>query len=154
MISKLESFWIRFILRFAIGFLFLFAAIGQFNSGGQISLDGARKFADTLSKGFASTWMADIKLGAYTGVDFSWGFLYALPFIFSLLATMILTGIGARIALRAGALLLVCLGLGKYMQGPEGIATTANDYLFALIICIGLFFYGLADREREASAAA
>ena len=154
MISKLESFWIRFIIRFAIGFLFLFAALGQFGYGGQLSVESAKKFGDALSKGFNGTWMGDITVGVFTGLDFARFFLTALPFIFSLLAVMILTGLGCRIALRAGAILLICLGLGKYMQGPEGITTTANDYLFAFIICVALFFYGLADRERQVEAAA
>jgi|SRR5437867_3265556 len=152
MISKLESFWIRFIIRFAIGFLFLFAALGQFNFGGEISVESAKKFADSLSSGFKSTWLADIAIGDYTGVDVARWFLLGLPFAFSLLAAMILTGIGCRLALRLGAILLVCLGLGKYMQGPEGITTTATDYLFALIICVGLFVYGLLDRQKEVPA--
>jgi|RhiMethySRZTD1v2_1073278.scaffolds.fasta_scaffold50635_2 hypothetical protein len=142
-VSKFERFWIKFILRFAIGFLFLFAAIGQFNAGGEPGVESARTFAKNLSGGFKSTWIADVQLGQYTGLDVVQGFLFGLPFAFLLLSAMILTGIGVRIALRAGAILLICLGLGKYMQGPEGIATTANDFLFALIICIGLFFYGL-----------
>lgn len=179
MISKLESFWIKFILRFAIGFLFLFAALGQFSVPGMIPEETARKFedkshvlggdgilgrcaraavalhynvkkfAEQLSGGFKSTWIADIRIGEVTGLDMVAWFLYALPYVFTLLAAMILTGLGTRIALRAGALLLVCLGLGKYLQGPEGIATTANDFLFALIICIGLFFYGLERRHAH-----
>lgn len=179
MISKLESFWIKFILRFAIGFLFLFAALGQFNVSGTIPEETARKFedkeqllgregivgkaaragvalhynvkkfADGLAGGFKSTWVADIEVAGFTGAQFTGWFLYGLPYAFTLLAAMILSGIGTRIALRAGALLLVCLGLGKYLQGPDGIATTANDFLFALIICIGLFFYGLEKRPAQ-----
>ena len=154
MVSALERFWIKFILRFAIGFLFLLAAIGQFMAGGQDIKEGPKKFADGLSGGFKSTWLADIQVGAYSGLDFAWWFLYCLPFAFAGLSVLILTGILVRPALRAGALLLVCLGLGKYMQGPEGITTTANDFLFALIICIGLFFYALERKPaREAGGA-
>ncbi len=154
MISKLESFWIKFILRFAFGFLFLFAALGQFGYGGEISVASAIKFGKDLSGGFRGTWFADLGVGDFTGLDFSRMFLTALPFIFSVLSLMILTGLGCRIALRLGAILLISLGLGKYMQGPEGITTTALDFLFAFIICVGLFFYGLADRERSSEAAA
>ena len=153
MISKVESFWIKFILRFAIGFLFLFAALGQFYYGGADTLDGPRVFAENLSRGFASTWLADGNR-QFQRARFVLVPLQLAP-IFTGLAVLILTGIFVRPALRLGAILLVCLGLGKYMQGPEGIATTANDFLFALIICIGLFFYGLERRPApEASRAA
>jgi hypothetical protein len=39
------------------------------------------------------------------------------------------------------------LGLGKYLQND--VMTTAADFLFALIICIGLYFLSL-DRYSTA----
>jgi hypothetical protein len=148
MVSTVERFWIAFILRFAIGFLFLFASLNIFSVGPE-------KFADDLSKGFANTWMADIEMGGYTGLDATKKFLYAMPFILGGLSVPILTGIFLRPALRASALLLVMLGLGKYLQND--VATAANDFLFALIICIGLYFLSLekrpaAGRMEEAPA--
>src|SRR5678815_84078 len=83
-VSKFERFWIKFILRFAIGFLFLFAAIGQFNAGGEPGVESARTFAKNLSGGFKSTWIADVQLGQYTGLDVVQGFLFGLPFAFLL----------------------------------------------------------------------
>ena len=137
MVSKVERFWIVFILRFAIGFLFLFASIEQFNFGPE-------KFADELSKGFQSTWLADVHVGTFTGLDLVRNFLFAMPYILGGLSVLILTGIALRPALRLGALVLVALGLGKYLQ--KDIPTTANDFLFALIICIGLYFLSLERR--------
>lgn len=154
MVSKVERFWIKFILRFAIGFLFLVAALGQFYYGGADPLDGPRKFAEALSGGFKSTWIADIQVGSLSGVTFSYWFLLCLPYVFTGLATLILTGFFVRPALRLGAIVLICLGLGKYLQGPDGISTTAFDYLFALIICIGLFFYSLEKKPAAESSSA
>ncbi|HVR76031.1 MAG TPA: hypothetical protein VMT52_16995 [Planctomycetota bacterium] len=137
MVSKVERFWIAFILRFAIGFLFLFASIEQFNHGPE-------KFATDLSGGFKSTWIADVRVGDFTGLDLVYQFLRAMPYVLGGLSVLILTGIALRPALRLGALLLVALGLGKYLQ--KDIPTTANDFLFALIICIGLYFLSLDRR--------
>jgi ABC-type nitrate/sulfonate/bicarbonate transport system permease component len=140
MIPKVERFWITFILRFAIGFLFLFAAISQFRFGPE-------QFANQLSTSFQNTWLGDIQ--SYAGVDFAKGFLQAVPYILAGLSVPILTGIWLRPALRLGALLLVMMGLGNYIKND--LANTAADFLFALIICIGLFFLSL---ERQADLAA
>jgi hypothetical protein len=147
MVSKVERFWIAFILRFAIGFLFLFAALNIFNYGPE-------KFAADLSKGFQNTWLAtlEIQQGGYTGLDLVSYFLQGMPYVLAGLSVPILTGIFLRPALRLGALLLVMLGLGKYLQND--VMTTAADFLFALIICIGLYFlsldrgYSTARREE------
>jgi hypothetical protein len=151
MISTVERFWIAFILRFAIGFLFLFAGLKIFSEGPQ-------KFSEQLSGGFASTWIADIEIEAgsdeagqprvITGVDMAKYFLLGLPYVLTALSVPILTGIFLRPSLRLGAVLLVILGLGKYLQND--VATTAADFLFALIICIGLYFLSLDRRPIEA----
>ena len=160
MISRLERFWIVFILRFAFGFLFLFAALNIFHHG-------VEQFAAGLSGPIANTWIGDVEASAvslYTGLlwgdqavpfeqasrdAFIKGFLTAMPYVMCGLSVCILTGILLKTALRIGALLLVMLGLGKYLQND--VATTANDFLFALMICIGLYFLA---RERHAEAAA
>jgi hypothetical protein len=140
MVSKVERFWIVFILRFAIGFLFLFASLNIF-------FHGPDKFAAELSRGFERTWIANIELGSNTGLDFITFFLKGMPYVLGGLSVPILTGIFLRPALRLGALLLVMLGLGKYLQND--VMTTAADFLFALIICIGLYFLSLERRDRE-----
>ena len=143
MISRLEKFWIIFILRFAFGFFFLFAAINIFTYG-------VDKFATELGKGFEPTWIGNMAFAGYTGMDFVNLFLHAAPYIMTALAIPILTGILLRPALRGGALLCICFGLGKYTQND--IATTAADFLFALIICLGLYFMSLSDAQAKAKA--
>jgi hypothetical protein len=63
------------------------------------------------------------------------------------LSVPILTGILLKPALRFGALVLLCFGLGKYIQND--IPTTAADFLFAFIICVGLYFL---SQEKRADA--
>ena len=136
MLSKTERFWIAFIMRFAFGFLFLFASVNIF-------MYGTDKFAAELAKPFANTWVASID-GSTGFIDkFIEKFLIATPYIFGALSVPILTGIFLKPALRLGALMLVCLGLGKYIQND--IATTASDFTLAFIICLGLYALG---RER------
>ena len=115
MLSKAERFWISFILRFAFGFLFLLAALNIFSYG-------PSEFAEQLSKPMLATW-----IGSIEGADlFVYYLLLSMPFVMPVL--------------RLGALLLVCFGLGKYIQND--IPTTAADFLFALIICLGLYVLG------------
>lgn len=171
MISTVERFWIAFILRFAFGFLFLFAAINIFSFG-------TEKFAAQLAPPMAKTWMGDFDAKVVSLVDpditklddpqlqyaaavtavqagkkgMTVQFLEAMPYIMTALAVCILTGILLRLALRVGALFLVILGLGKYLQND--VATTAADFSFALMICIGLYFLSLQKQKETAPAPA
>lgn len=76
-------------------------------------------------------------------------FLLGLPFVFAALAVPILLGIFLRPALRLGAILLVMLGLGKYIADSTDLSTTANDFFFAFLICVGLYFLGQQDRQAK-----
>ena len=170
MISRVESFWIAFVLRFAFGFLFLFAALNIFTHG-------VEPFANGLSAPLADTWVGDVEASVVslsTGLfssqavpfedasrsAFLKGFLTALPYVMCGLSVCILTGLILRPALRIGALLLVMLGLGKYLQND--VAATANDFFFAFMICVGLYFLSRQHRaevivrreEEEAEALA
>ena len=136
MLSKVERFWITFILRFAFGFLFLFASLNIFSYG-------AESFATDLAKPFANTWLAKIP----DSDVFLKYFLLGVPYVLGALSVPILTGIFVKPALRLGALVLVCLGLGKYIQND--IATTASDFIFAFIICLGLYVLGQERSEKE-----
>ena len=138
MTSKYERFWIIFILRFAFGFLFLFAALNIFTFG-------VPEFSAQLAEGFKETWFGKLELAGYTGLDVCKLFLFGAPWLMAALSVLILTGIFVRPALRIGALLLLCFGLGKYMQND--IPTTAADYLFAFIICVGLYFMSMERRK-------
>ncbi len=135
MLSKVERFWIAFILRFAFGFFFLFAALNIFDHGPEA-------FSQALAKPFESTWLW--KVGGDAFID---KFLYGMPFVFAALSVPILTGIFLKPALRLGALLFVCLGLGKYIQNANELATTASDFSFALMICLGLYALGRSEDD-------
>lgn len=160
MISTVERFWIAFILRFAFGFLFLFAAINIFSFGEE-------KFAAQLAPPIAKTWMGDLDakiVSQVKGIEYDAAvplvqtgkegmtveFLKAMPYVMTALAVCILTGVLLRLALRVGALFLVILGLGKYLQND--VATTAADFSFALMICIGLYFLSLQKKPKTALA--
>ena len=136
MLSKVERFWISFILRFAFGFLFLFASLNIFNYG-------AEAFSTELAKPFANTWVAKIP----DSDVFLRYFLQGLPYLMGALAVPILTGIFVKPALRLGALMLVCLGLGKYIQND--IPTSASDFVLAFILCVGLYVLGQESAEKE-----
>jgi hypothetical protein len=76
-------------------------------------------------------------------------FIWLMPFVFSLLALSLLTGLFYRCGLRCAAFYLVLLGLGKYVVGDS--ATTAQDFTYAAFILVGLF---LSSRERTESGIA
>jgi hypothetical protein len=76
-------------------------------------------------------------------------FLLGLPFVVAAISVPILTGLFLRPALRLGAVLLVLLGLGKYVTSSTDLTTTANDFFFAFLICAGLYFLGQEKREEE-----
>ena len=164
MTSKKERFWISLILRLGFGFLFLFVAIGQFDAGGPID-HGPTWFAKTLSKGFADSWLGQAVPDITTtevdakgrekevAVDPSYYFLLGIPYVFAILSVPILTGIFVRPALRLGAVLLVLLGLGKYITSGQDISGTTYNFILAFLMCVGLYFLGQEDQAKEGSSA-
>ncbi len=170
-----ERLWIALIFRFAFGFLFLFAAINIFTyydtkAPAQENRDLSfanigKSLSDSvteLSAPYENTWLNfkwkwwpaeyDEATKSYIakdiGMPFIHGFVFVMPFIFLGLAICLLTGFGARVGLRFGALYMVVLGLGKYATGDT--VTTAQDFLYAALLCLGLF---LTAREPEEEAA-
>ena len=157
MVSPKERFWITFMLRMSFGFLFLFVALGQFDAGGP-SDSGPGWFADTLSNSYSGTWLAaaletiGFKDGIIPGSDpeerYFWPirvFLGCIPYIFAALSVPILTGLLLRPALRFAAILLIMLGLGKYITSGNDIVPTAMNFLLAFLICVGLHFLSQED---------
>jgi hypothetical protein len=168
MTSKKERFWIQFILRLGFGFLFLFVAVAQFDAGGPND-DGPSTFAAQLSGPFAESWLGqivpDIKYtttveerGGTKEVvverDPSYYFLLALPYTFAVLSVPILTGLFLRPALRLGAVLLVLLGLGKYITGGGDVGPTVDNFVLAGLICGGLWFLRRDPPEASTASAA
>ena len=146
MVSPKERFWITFMLRMSFGFLFLFVAVGQFDAGGPTD-SGPQWFADKLSSSYSGTWLA----GAFKTVGFEKGtepmklFLGCIPYIFAALSVPILTGLLLRPALRLAAILLIMLGLGKYITSGNDIVPTAMNFLLAFLVCVGLHFLSQED---------
>ena len=155
MVSPKERFWITFMLRMSFGFLFLFVALGQFDAGGPLD-SGPEWFADKLSNSYSGTWLASAfkTIGFKDGIDpitkepYFWPirvFLGCIPYIFAALSVPILTGLLLRPALRFAAILLIMLGLGKYITSGNDIVPTAMNFLLAFLICVGLHFLSQED---------
>lgn len=170
-----ERFWIAFIVRFAFGLMFLIAALNIFTyyqtknppedpdrTALQFVQTSLQSFSTDLSAPYQGTWVnfkwkwwpvpideeAGTRLSTDVGMVGVYWFLYAMPFIFGILSICILTGIALRPAMRLGAAYLVLLGLGKYMAGDS--VTTAQDFLYAAFICIGLY---MASEDKDVARA-
>jgi len=168
-----ERFWIALTVRFAFGFMFLIAAVNIFYSDWNPTLSGfgnasanLKAFVDGLSKPYETSWVnfklqgdVDPKTGApgaqtQLGLSVVRAFLYAMPFAFTALAALLLTGLFFRPALRASAILLVLLGLGKYLTDfrSGNTVTTLQDFMYASFITLALFVLSKekpADPEAE-----
>lgn len=168
-----ERFWITLIVRLAFGLLFLIAAVNIFTyydkkgaaPDAKKNLEYFRlsltNFADDLSKPYEGTWInfkwpwwpleenkeAGAIIAQDLGIKGVWWFLFSMPFIFSLLAVCLLTGLFLRPAMRLSAVFLVLLGVGKYLAG-DGV-TTAQDFLYATFLCIGLY---MASEDKQIRA--
>lgn len=156
-----ERFWIALTVRAAFGFMFLFAAINIFFAGWdpKKSLfknagENLTAFVTGLSAPYESSWVnfkypsrqINPDTGApqevtEVGLSIVRWFLYGMPFIMTVLSVLLLTGLYLRPALRASALFLVFLGLGKYLTDFRGgnTITTMQDFLYAMFICFALF---------------
>lgn len=153
MVSSKERFWITIMLRMSFGFLFLFVALGQFDAGGPLD-SGPEWFAENVGDTYKPTWLA----GAFQSLGFEHGtepmklFLRCIPFIFAALSIPILTGLFVRPALRTGAILLIMLGLGKYITAKGDIVPTAMNFLLAFLVCFGLYFLSQEDEDATDKA--
>jgi hypothetical protein len=167
-----ERFWIALVVRIAFGFMFLVAAMNIFLSDWdekksivQNASTNVTAFADGLSKPYESSWVnikwADSKKNPETGAPESStdvgmkmirGFLLAMPFVLGALSIFLLTGIFLRPALRASAIFLVLLGLGKYLADFKSgsTVTTLQDFMYAMFIVLALFAIS-KDRVPEPS---
>ncbi|MGH9363367.1 MAG: hypothetical protein ACRD2T_15765 [Thermoanaerobaculia bacterium] len=155
-----ERFWIALTVRIAFGFLFLFAALNIFFAelNPDLTLSGnagenLKKFVAGQSAPYEASWInlkwrgaIDPATGAPAGqrelgMGLVRGFLYGMPFVFAVLSVLLLTGLLLRPALRAGAIFLVLMGLGKYITDfrSGSTITTLQDFLYAVFITLALF---------------
>ena len=152
MVSRKERFWITLMLRMSFGFLFLVVALGQFDAG-TAEKSGPEVFAEKVSAPYSGTWLAGALenlplIGFDDGTAPLRFFLHCIPFIFAALSVPILTGLFLRPALRLGAILLIMLGLGKYITSGNDVAPTAMNFFLAFLICCGLYFLSQEDEAK------
>ena len=171
---QVERFWIGFVVRFAFGMLFLVAALNIFTyfdsknpppdpnrSSWTYFSNSVTYFATDLGKPYEKSWVnfkwrrwpakphpeTQKVVAIDLGKNCIQVFLIAMPFIFLILAICLLTGILVRPAMRFGALFMVLLGIGKYVTGDS--ATTMQDFVFAAMLCAGLY---VSSRESTTEA--
>ena len=156
-----ERFWIALVIRFAFGFMFLIAAMNILFSEWSPQKDffenagtNLPAFVDGLSKPYEASWVNFKLFQKDLGIGVVRGFLYAMPFIFTVLSILLLTGLWYRIALRASAIFLVLLGLGKYLTDfrSGNTVTTLQDFMYAMFITLALFTLSKEPAEGEAGA--
>jgi hypothetical protein len=170
-----ERFWIALTVRLAFGFMFIIAAMNIFTYADtknpppektryELFKESLTGFADDLGGAYQNTWVnfkwkwfmeadptSNQPVAIDLGIRLVKGFLYAMPFIFTILGLCILSGIWLYPALRFASIYLVILGLGKYITGDG--ATTAQDFIYAAFICIGLYMSSGRRDEKVAAEA-
>jgi len=109
------------LLRVTLGVVFLFFGVEKFAGG-------VANFAGGMSERFAG------KLPSVFVLPFA----YALPFAEVILGTLILIGLGARIALALSGLLLIGLTFGTVMLGDA--PTVAHNLQYAFVNFVLLWF--------------
>jgi len=112
-----------FLLRFALGVLFLFAAVGKFVGPGPTG------FTNWTLQEFEGTYLPRFLLIPYA---------YTLPYLEFLLGVVLILGIFTRISLTVAALLLISLGFGKMVLQDH--ATVANNLNYVFMAAVALWF--------------
>lgn len=112
-----------FLLRFALGVLFLFAAIGKFTGPGPTG------FANWTLQEFEPTYLPRFLLIPYA---------YTLPYIEFLLGVVLISGIFTRLSLTVTALLLISLAFGQMIL--QNHATVANNLNYVFMAAVALWF--------------
>ena len=158
-----ERFWIALTVRFAFGFMFLIAAMNilffKWDDAVSVGENFSRikanvtAFVDIQTKGYEDSWV-NVKYqggavapatGTTTAVPIGMTcfkvFVAAMPVVFFILSVLLLSGLFLRPALRASAIYLILLGLGKYLVDfKTGVTqTTLQDFMYAMFITLTLF---------------
>ncbi len=170
-----DRFWILLTVRIAFGFMFLISAMNIFfyewdekkTKLENFSNNLETVFVEGLSKPFGDSWInlkipygkPDPATGARKVADLGLmvvkAFLRAMPFIMAVLSILLLTGLFVRPALRASAIFLVLLGLGKYLTDFKSgsTITTLQDFMYAMFITIALYTTSKEPEEAEPGVA-
>lgn len=124
------------MLRWALGFLFLFTSFGKFYYQGKWSFENAKWFVtgylleDKLRESFLPKWLIA-----------SYG--YALPYFELLLGVLLLLGIARNKVLLAAGLLLITLLIGAIQMKDYSVVYENFFYIF---ICAVLLFFHNYDK--------
>lgn len=108
------------LLRISVGVMFLFYGIGKFRGG-------VWAFVAGMEKQFAG------KIPSFLVVPFS----SALPFLETIVGSLLILGIYNTLALLSAALLLIALTLGTVVLGESD--TVAHNILLSLVIFVLLW---------------
>jgi len=117
-----EGCWISLILRVTIVSLLLPAGVAKFMGG----LDGV---VESFQATFKETWLPMFLVTLHAR---------AVPFVEIVLPVWLLVGIRLRLAWVVTSFFMVSLAFGMLVAKQYGIA--ANNYLYVLICCAGLYF--------------
>jgi thiosulfate dehydrogenase [quinone] large subunit len=112
-----------FLLRFALGVLFFFAAVGKFTG------PGPRGFANWILQEFEGTYLPRILVLPYA---------YTLPYLELLLGVVLILGIFTRLSLTVAGLTLISLAFGKMVLQDH--PTVANNLNYVLMAALALWF--------------
>ena len=112
-----------FLLRFALGVLFLFAAIGKFAGPGPTG------FANWTLREFEPTYLPRFLLIPYA---------FTLPYIEFLLGVVLILGVLTRLSLTVTALLLISLAFGQMILRNH--ATVANNLNYVFMAAVAVWF--------------
>ncbi|MFO7975138.1 MAG: DoxX family membrane protein [Candidatus Hydrogenedentota bacterium] len=112
-----------FLLRLALGVLFLFAAIGKFAGPGPMG------FATWILQEFEATYLPRFLVVPYA---------YALPYVEFLLGVVLILGVFTKVSLTLAALTLISLAFGKMVQQDH--ATVANNFNYVFMAAVALWF--------------
>lgn len=119
---NVEGGWISLVLRLAVASLFTATAAAKFING----LDGVAAQFQTI---FQATWLPMPLVALHAR---------AVPFIEALIPIWLVVGFRLRWAWIFTALFMVSLAFG--MGVAKQYATAADNYLYVLIFCAGLYF--------------
>lgn len=112
-----------FLLRLALGVLFLFAAIGKFAG------PGPTEFATWILQEFEATYLPRFLVVPYA---------YTLPYVEFLLGVVLILGVFTKVSLILAALTLISLAFGKMVQQDH--ATVADNLNYVLMAAVALWF--------------
>jgi uncharacterized membrane protein YphA (DoxX/SURF4 family) len=120
-----EHCWISLILRIAVASHFAAAVVPKWSTG----LAGLQGIVDSFAATFKDSWLPAPLVAWHARV---------VPFIEALIPVWLILGYRLRLAWAVTALFLVTLAFGMLVVREYAVA--ANNFLYVMIACWGLYF--------------